>query len=155
MLNVKAILEEAGLTMGNVVKITVFMADMNDFADMNAVYAEFFTEPYPARSAVAVKTLQKGVLVEIEVVAGLLHFLYIWFAIFCQVLFITEDIDDFCNEIIACLAFVNLLIACLAFVNLLLNPTFKCHWELLEHRSIDIGSFLYSRRFSSFIYFSN
>ena len=54
LLNVKAILEEAGLTMGNVVKTTVFMADMNDFADMNAVYAEFFTEPYPARSAVAV-----------------------------------------------------------------------------------------------------
>ena len=67
--NVKAILEEAGLTMGNVVKTTVFMADMNDFADMNAVYAEFFTEPYPARSAVAVKTLPKGALVEIEVVA--------------------------------------------------------------------------------------
>lgn len=70
LLNVKAILEEAGLTMGNVVKTTVFMADMNDFADMNAVYAEFFAEPYPARSAVAVKTLPKGALVEIEVVAG-------------------------------------------------------------------------------------
>lgn len=69
LLNVKAILEEAGLTMGSVVKTTVFMADMNDFADMNAVYAEFFTEPYPARSAVAVKTLPKGALVEIEVVA--------------------------------------------------------------------------------------
>ena len=71
LLNVKAILEEAGLTMGNVVKTTVFMADMNDFADMNAVYAEFFVEPYPARSAVAVKTLPKGALVEIEVVAGI------------------------------------------------------------------------------------
>ena len=70
LLNVKAILEEVGLTMGNVVKTTVFMADMNDFADMNAVYAEFFTEPYHARSAVAVKTLPKGALVEIEVVAG-------------------------------------------------------------------------------------
>ena len=70
LLNVKAILEEVGLTMGNVVKTMVFMADMNDFADMNAVYAEFFTEPYPARSAVAVKTLPKGALVEIEVVAG-------------------------------------------------------------------------------------
>ena len=69
--NVKAILEEAGLTMANVVKTTVFMADMNDFADMNAVYAEFFAEPYPARSAVAVKTLPKGALVEIEVVAAL------------------------------------------------------------------------------------
>ena len=67
--NIKAILEEAGLSMSNVVKTTVFMADMNDFADMNAVYAEFFTEPYPARSAVAVKTLPKGALVEIEVVA--------------------------------------------------------------------------------------
>ena len=69
--NVRAILEEAGLSMANVVTTTVFMADMNDFADMNAVYAEFFTEPYPARSAVAVKTLPKGALVEIEVVAEL------------------------------------------------------------------------------------
>ena len=67
--NVKSILEEVGLTMNNVVKTTVFMADMGDFADMNSVYAEFFTEPYPARSAVAVKTLPKGALVEIEVVA--------------------------------------------------------------------------------------
>ena len=67
--NVKAILEEVGLTMSHVVKTTMFMADMNDFADMNSVYAEFFTEPYPARSAVAVKTLPKGALVEIEVVA--------------------------------------------------------------------------------------
>lgn len=70
LLNVKAILEENGLSMNDIVKTTVFMADMNDFADMNAVYAEFFTEPYPARSAVAVKTLPKGALVEIEVVAG-------------------------------------------------------------------------------------
>ena len=67
--NVKAILEEVGLTMGSVVKTTVFMADMSDFAEMNAVYAEFFQEPYPARSAVAVKTLPKGALVEIEVIA--------------------------------------------------------------------------------------
>ena len=67
--NVKAILEEAGTSMANVVKTTVFMADMNDFADMNTVYAEFFTEPFPARSAVAVKTLPKGALVEIEVIA--------------------------------------------------------------------------------------
>ena len=70
LLNVKAILDEAGLTMGNVVKTTVFMADMSDFAEMNAVYAEFFSEPYPARSAVALKTLPKGALVEIEVVAA-------------------------------------------------------------------------------------
>ena len=67
--NVRAILAEAGLAMSDVVKTTVFMADMNDFAEMNAVYAEFFSEPYPARSAVAVKTLPKGALVEIEVVA--------------------------------------------------------------------------------------
>ena len=67
--NVKAILEGAGLTMSKVVKTTVFMADMNDFAEMNGVYAEFFAEPYPARSAVAVKALPKGALVEIEVVA--------------------------------------------------------------------------------------
>ena len=71
LLNVKAILEEAGLTMSDVVKTTVFLADMNDFADMNAVYAEFFAEPYPARSAVAVNMLPKGALVEIEVVAGM------------------------------------------------------------------------------------
>ena len=67
--NVKAILEEAGLSMNHVVKTTVFMADMNDFAEMNTVYADFFSEPYPARSAVAVKTLPKGALVEIEIVA--------------------------------------------------------------------------------------
>ena len=69
--NVKAILEEAGLSMSDVVKTTVFMADMGDFADMNAIYAEFFSEPYPARSAVAVKTLPKGALIEIEVVAAI------------------------------------------------------------------------------------
>ncbi len=67
--NVKAVLGEVGLTMSNVVKTTVFMADMGDFADMNSIYAEFFTEPYPARSAVAVKTLPKGALIEIEVIA--------------------------------------------------------------------------------------
>ena len=67
--NVKAILESADLTMGNVVKTTVFMSNMNDFPEMNSVYAEFFAEPYPARSAVAVKALPKGALVEIEVVA--------------------------------------------------------------------------------------
>ena len=67
--NVKAILEEVGLSMNNVVKTTVFMADMNDFAETNSIYAEFFSEPYPARSAIAVKTLPKGALVEIEVIA--------------------------------------------------------------------------------------
>ncbi len=69
LLNVKAILDEAGTTMDHVIKTTVFMADMNDFAEMNSVYAEFFNTPYPARSAVAVKTLPKGALVEIEVIA--------------------------------------------------------------------------------------
>ena len=69
LLNVQAILKEVGLSMSNVIKTTVFLADMNDFADMNAIYAEFFSEPYPARSAVAVRTLPKGALVEIEVVA--------------------------------------------------------------------------------------
>lgn len=67
--NVQAILKGAGLSMSDVVKTTVFMADMNDFAEMNSVYAEFFEAPYPARSAVAVKTLPKGALVEIEAVA--------------------------------------------------------------------------------------
>lgn len=67
--NVKAILEEAGTSLANVVKTTVFLDDMADFADMNAVYSEFFAEPFPARSAVAVKTLPKGALVEIEVIA--------------------------------------------------------------------------------------
>lgn len=70
LLNVQAILAEEGLTMQQVVKTTVFLADMSDFADMNSVYAEFFSEPYPARSAVAVKTLPKHALVEIEVVAS-------------------------------------------------------------------------------------
>ena len=56
--------------MKNVIKTTVFLADMGDFAAMNAVYAEFFEAPFPARSAVAVKTLPKNALVEIEVVAA-------------------------------------------------------------------------------------
>lgn len=68
--NVKNILAAAGLTMSQVVKTTVFLADMNDFAAMNSVYAEFFNEPYPARSAVAVKTLPKNALVEVEVIAS-------------------------------------------------------------------------------------
>lgn len=68
--NVKAILEAAGLTMDNVVKTTVFLSDMDNFAPMNEVYAEVFAAPYPARSAVAVRTLPKNVLVEIEVLAA-------------------------------------------------------------------------------------
>ena len=68
--NAKAIMEAAGLSLANVVKTTVFMADMNDFAAINEVYATFFSEPYPARSAVAVKALPKGVLVEVECIAA-------------------------------------------------------------------------------------
>ncbi len=67
--NVKAILEEAGYTCADVVKTTVLLADMGDFAAMNAVYAEFFTAPCPARAAFAVKDLPKGALVEIEAIA--------------------------------------------------------------------------------------
>lgn len=67
--NVKAILEAAGTSLSRVVKTTVFLASMDDFAAMNGVYAEAFSAPYPARSAVAVKTLLKGALVEIECIA--------------------------------------------------------------------------------------
>ena len=68
--NVKSILAEAGYTMDNVLKTTVFLADMSLFGDMNEVYAEAFSAPFPARSAVAVKQLPKSALVEIEVVAA-------------------------------------------------------------------------------------
>ena len=68
--NVQAILEAAGLSLANVVKTTVFLADMGDFAAMNEVYASFFAEPFPARSAVAAKALPKGALVEIECIAA-------------------------------------------------------------------------------------
>lgn len=67
--NVGAILAEAGLGYENVVKTTCFLADMADFAAMNEVYSTFFKEPFPARSAVAVKALPKGALVEVECVA--------------------------------------------------------------------------------------
>lgn len=70
ILNAKAILEASGLGLSNVVKTTVFLADMGDFAAMNEVYAQFFAQPFPARSAVAVKTLPKGALVEIECIAA-------------------------------------------------------------------------------------
>ena len=69
--NIKAILNAAGTNMGAVVKTTVFLQDMNDFASMNEVYAEFFQEPYPARSAVQVGRLPKDALVEIEAIAQL------------------------------------------------------------------------------------
>jgi len=68
--NVKAVVEAAGSSMDKVVKTTVFMKDMNDFAAMNAIYATFFTEgQYPSRSAVEVARLPKDVLIEIEVIA--------------------------------------------------------------------------------------
>lgn len=68
--NAKSILEAAGLSLANVVKTTVFLADMGDFAAMNEVYSEFFAAPFPARSAVAVKTLPKNALVEVECIAA-------------------------------------------------------------------------------------
>ena len=68
--NVQAVLAQAGLTMENVIKTTVFLSDMNNFSAMNEVYAQFFEGPaYPARSAVEVARLPKDVLVEIEAVA--------------------------------------------------------------------------------------
>ena len=67
--NVKNLVEAAGTSMANVVKVTVFMADMADFATVNDIYAQYFSDPYPARSAVAVKSLPKGALLEVEVVA--------------------------------------------------------------------------------------
>ena len=67
--NIKNILAEAGLTMNNVVKTCVFLADIADFAEMNEVYAQFFQAPFPGRSAMAVKTLPKGARVEIECIA--------------------------------------------------------------------------------------
>jgi len=67
--NILAILREEGLELSNVVKTTVFLADMSLFGAMNEVYAKYFTEPYPARSAVAVKALPKDALLEIECIA--------------------------------------------------------------------------------------
>ena len=67
--NVQAVLAAAGLTMENVIKTTVFLKNMNDFAAMNEVYATFFTAEPPARSAVEVARLPKDVLVEIEAIA--------------------------------------------------------------------------------------
>ena len=67
--NIKNVLAEAGLTTANIVKTTVFLADMSLFAEMNAVYAKYFEGDFPARSAVAVKALPKGALVEIESIA--------------------------------------------------------------------------------------
>lgn len=68
--NISAILEAAGYTCADAVKVTVLLADIGDFAAMNAVYAEFFVSDCPARAAFAVKDLPKGAKVEIEVIAG-------------------------------------------------------------------------------------
>lgn len=67
--NIQAILAQQGMTLANVVKTTVFLADINDFAEMNKVYGEFFTLPYPARSAVQVAKLPKDAPLEIECIA--------------------------------------------------------------------------------------
>ena len=67
--NAQNILKEPGTDLAHVVKTTVFLSDMDNFAAMNEVYAEFFSQPFPARSAVAVKTLPKNALVEVECIA--------------------------------------------------------------------------------------
>ena len=67
--NMKAILAEAGLTMADVVKTVIFLADINDFAAVNAVYAQYVAQPYPARSCVQVAAIPKGAKVEIECIA--------------------------------------------------------------------------------------
>ena len=71
LLNAQAILKEAGADLSNVVKTTVLLADIADFGAMNEVYAEFFSAPYPGRSAFAVRDLPKGALVEIEMIAAI------------------------------------------------------------------------------------
>lgn len=67
--NASQIMAEAGIDLSHVIKTTVYLADMSDFAAMNKVYATFFKPPFPARSAVAVKALPKGALVEVECIA--------------------------------------------------------------------------------------
>ena len=67
--NARNVLAAAGVDLSHVVKTTVFLSDMDNFAAMNEVYAELFKEPYPARSAIAVKALPKGALVEVECIA--------------------------------------------------------------------------------------
>ena len=67
--NIQAILAQQGMTLADVVKTTVFLADMNDFAEMNQVYGEYFAQPFPARSAVQVGRLPKDAPLEIECIA--------------------------------------------------------------------------------------
>ena len=68
--NISYILEKAGYSLDDVLKSTVYLTDISDFASMNGVYAKFFKEPYPARVAYAVVALPKGAMVEIDVVAS-------------------------------------------------------------------------------------
>lgn len=67
--NVKGLLESQNLDFSHVVKTTVFLNDMNDFNTVNGIYAQYFVEPYPARSAIEVASLPKGALIEVEVIA--------------------------------------------------------------------------------------
>ncbi|WP_029421402.1 RidA family protein [Alicyclobacillus macrosporangiidus] len=67
--NVQAILQAAGATLDDVVKVNVYLADLNDFAAFNSVYAEFFHEPYPARTTIGAAL--RGILVEVDVIAEL------------------------------------------------------------------------------------
>lgn len=69
--NIKSVLNAAGLDFENVVKTTVFLSDMGNFAKVNDVYARYFKEPYPARSAFAIMNLPKNALVEVEVIAAI------------------------------------------------------------------------------------
>jgi 2-iminobutanoate/2-iminopropanoate deaminase len=71
MENIKAILEEAGLNFNHVIKTTIYLKDLNDFAKVNEVYGQYFTEHKPARSTLEVSRLPKDALVEIEMIAGL------------------------------------------------------------------------------------
>ncbi len=70
MKNVKAVIEKAGLTMDDILKVTILLADIADFAAVNQVYESFFTGNYPARSCFAVKDIPKGAGIEIEAIAG-------------------------------------------------------------------------------------
>lgn len=67
--NIKNLLEASGTSIGNVVKTTVFIQNMEDFAVINKIYEEYFTPPYPARSCVEASKLPKGVLIEVEAIA--------------------------------------------------------------------------------------
>jgi 2-iminobutanoate/2-iminopropanoate deaminase len=69
MKNLQAVLEKAGATLNHVVKTTIFLADLNDFEAVNQVYAQYFTEPYPARSTIQAARLPKGARLEIDAIA--------------------------------------------------------------------------------------